>query len=137
MPDPTFVPGYLGVVSIATQDISAIAHVTKLGRSRAGLAKKTFGNRYAYAIGGQREFSFSASGSVTAEQMAAIDTAYETDTPVAFSLQIGEAAGATDAGVYTGNCVLTTLDLDAGADGQWEFTLDAIGSDAPLYTPAV
>jgi hypothetical protein len=137
MADPTFVPGYLGVVTIDTNDISAIAHVTKLGRSRPGLSKKTFGNRYQYAIGGQREFSFSASGSITAEQMAAIDASYETDTPVTFALQIGEAAGATDAGLYAGTCVLTTLDLDAGADGQWEFSIDAVGSDAPTYTPAV
>ena len=137
MPDPTFVPGYLGVVSIDANDVSAIAHVTKFNRSRSGLAKKTFGNRYQYAIGGQREFTFSATGSVTSEQIAAINTSYETDTPVAFSLQIGEAVGATDAGVYTGSCVLTSLSIDGDASGQWEFSIDAMGTGTPVYTPAV
>jgi len=137
MPDPTFVAGYLGVVSFDSNDVSAIAHVTKFGRSRGGLTKKTFGNRYQFAIGGQREFTFSASGSISAEQIAAIDASYETDEPVAFSLQIGTAAGDTDAGVYTGNCVLTTLDIDGSADGQWSFSVDAVGTGTPTYTAAV
>ena len=129
--------GYLGVVTLDSEDISAIAHVTRLNRTRTGLPKRTFGLRYAYAIGGQREFAFSATGSITAEQAAAIDGLWEADVPISFSLQIGEGAAATDAGAYAGLCVITSLNIDGSADGQWEFTIDAIGTGEPVYTAAV
>lgn len=133
----TFVPGYLGTVTIDSDDIGAIAHVTSFNRSRTGLPKRTFGNRYAGGIGGQREFTFSASGSITAEQAAAIDAIFESDDAVPFSLQIGAAAGPTDAGVYTGTCIITALGIEGAADGQWEFSIDAQGTGTPVYTPAV
>jgi hypothetical protein len=133
---PTFVPGYLGTVTLNSEDLSAIGHVTRLNKTRRGLPKKVFGQRYQYAIGGQREFVFSANGSITAEQAAALDAAYETDAAVGFSLQIGEGAGATDAGLYTGSCVLTELTIESNADGQHTWAVSAIGTGTPVYTPA-
>jgi predicted secreted protein len=136
MPDttPAFVPGYLGTITINSVNQSSVLHVTALNQSRAGLAKPTFGSSHKYAIGGQREFTFSAQGSITPAALTGLQTAFELDTSVEFSLQVGDAAGATDAGLYAGYCVITALNLEGSADGQWSVSLEGMGTGEPVYT---
>ena len=48
MPDPTFIPGYLGTVLLNADDISAIGSVVSLSKTRNIMTKPTFGSEYAY-----------------------------------------------------------------------------------------
>jgi predicted secreted protein len=96
----------------------------------------TFGTPYAYTLAGQRTGAFTAQGHMSTETVQALEDAYESDTPIGFSLQIGEAGGATDGGLETGNCVITALTYEASADGEWDWTLDATTTGIITYTPA-
>ncbi len=125
MPDPTFIPGYLGTVLLNADDISAIGSVVSLSKTRNIMTKPTFGSPYAYSLGGQKLGSFSAQGHVSVEQIADIDNAFNSDAPIAFSLQIGDAAGPTDAGLYAGMCVLSDYTIEANADGEWDWSIEA------------
>jgi hypothetical protein len=136
MPDPIFIPGYLGTVVLNSEDLSIIGHVVSLDGSRDTLTKKVFGQTHAFTIGGQRIEAFSASGSISAEKIAALEAAYQTQAAVAFSMQIGEAAGATDGGVYTGNCIIGSRRIEGNAEGQWTWNITAQASGVPVYTPA-
>jgi hypothetical protein len=132
---PTFIPGYLGTVLLNADDISAIGSVVSLTKTRNLMTKPTFGSPYAHSLGGQKIGAFSAQGHVSAEQIADLDTAFNSDSPIAFSLQIGEAAGATDGGLYTGDCVLSSFEITANADGEWDWSIEATTSGDVVYTP--
>jgi predicted secreted protein len=136
MPDPTFIPGYLGTVILNLEDISAIGSVVRLQKSRNVMTKPTFGNPWGFSLGGQRIGAFSANGHLSAEQAAALETAFEQDLPIEFSLQVGEGAGATDAGLHEGSCVISQLTVEANADGEWDWSLEAQTSGVVTYTPA-
>ena len=98
------------------------------------MSKPTFGSEYAFSLGGQKVGAFSAQGHVSVEQIGDLDAAFSSDAPIAFSLQIGDAAGPTDAGVYTGMCVLSSFELSANADGEWDWSIDATTSGLVVYT---
>ncbi len=133
----TFIPGYLGTVTLNTDDITAIGSVVKLGQTRAVMSKPTFGNPWGNVLGGQRLGSFSANGPIAAEQISDLQDAFDANTPIAFELQIGEASGATDAGIYSGDCVIGSFTIDASADGEWDWSIDAQTSGTVTYTPVV
>jgi hypothetical protein len=136
MPDPTppFIPGYLGTITINSDNQSSILHVTRLNQSRSGLPKKTFGSAWGFALGGQRDFTFSANGSVTPTALGELQEAFDSQAAVDFALQVGEGSAATDAGLYNGFCVLTALNLEGNADGQWTISVDGMGTGEPAYT---
>jgi hypothetical protein len=135
MPE-TFIPGHLAVVTINAEDLTLIGSVFRLNLGKTVTVKKHFGSTGTDRISGKRDVTFSASGNIAAEKMAALNTMYESLVPVAFSLQIGEAAGATDAGLYNGLCVIGTLSLEVDADGDWAWSLDAGSHGTVTYTPA-
>ena len=97
---PTFIPGYLGTVTLNSQNISAIGSVVRLAQSKNVMTKPTFGNAFGNSLGGQSLGAFSASGHISAEQIAALQAMFAAAGSIAFSLQIGTAAGAT------GSCVV-------------------------------
>ena len=111
MPDPVFIPGYLGQVTLNADNISAVGSVVSLTRTRNIMSKPTFGSPYAFSLGGQKVGAFDASGHVAVLQLPDLEAAFVSDAPIAFSLQVGDAAGATDAGLYSGNCVSSVISL--------------------------
>ena len=62
---------------------------------------------------------------------------FNSATSVAYEIQMGTAAGDTDAGKWTGNLVVTELTLDSDAEGEWEWSLNATLDGAPVYAPPV
>lgn len=133
---PTFIPGYLGTVTLNAQDISAIGSVVSLAKNRNVMTKPTFGQAWGFSLGGQRIAAFSASGHVSAELAPALEAAFDADAPIGFSLQVGEGAGATDAGLHTGFCVISSFTISANADGEFDWSIDAQSSGSVTYTPA-
>jgi len=131
---PTFIPGYLGTVLLNADDISAIGSVVSLTKTRNLMTKPTFGAAYAHSLGGQKIGAFSAQGHVSVEQLADLDAAFNSDAPIAFSLQIGDAAGPTDGGIYAGECVLSSFEITASADGEWDWSIEATTSGDVTYT---
>lgn len=133
MSTPTFVPGYLGTVTLNAQDVSAIGSVVRLNKRRNVMTKPTFGNEWGFSLGGQKLGGFSASGHISAEQAAALETAFDQGS-VDFSLQVGEATGATDAGLHEGTCVISDYTIEANADGEFDWSIDAQTHGAVTYT---
>jgi tail tube protein len=134
---PTFIPGYLGTLTVNSEDVSAIVANATLTLTRNALSKPTLGQPWGYALSGQRSGTISYSGHLSAEQAAALNEIFMEDAPVDFSFQIGEGGGATDAGTYTGQCVITSLAHEVDAEGEWDWTLEATTSGPVVYTPVV
>ena len=98
------------------------------------MPKPTFGSAYAFSLGGQKVGAFDASGHVSVEKLPELEAAFVSDAPIAFSLQIGDAAGATDAGLYAGNCVVGDFTIEANADGEWDWSISCTTSGVVTYT---
>lgn len=133
---PTFIPGFLGTLLLNADDISAIVSGATLTLTRNALAKPTLGQPWGYAIAGQRGGTIAYDGHLSAEQAADLQAIYMSDVPVAFSFQIGEGGGATDAGVYSGTCIVTELSHEVAADGEWDWSLACTTTGPVVYTPA-
>jgi hypothetical protein len=134
---PTFIPGYLGTLTVNAEDISAVVANATLTLTRNALSKPTLGQAWGFALSGQRSGTVSYSGHLSVEQAAALNAIFMEDLPVDFSFQMGEGGGETDAGTYTGKCVITSLAHEVAADGEWDWTLEATTSGPVTYTPVV
>lgn len=130
-----FVPGYLGTITLNAETIKDLGgHVIDLNMQRNVMTLPLFGQAWAGALEGQRQGTFTASGTIDSDKLAALQTAFESG-PVAFSIQVGAAGEATDGGVYTGSCIVSNLTINAAADGKWEWSITATTNDAVFHTP--
>ena len=133
---PTFVPGYLGTLTIDAEDISAIVSGATLTLNRNALSKPTLGQPWGFSLSGQKTGTISYNGHLSVEQAGALNSIFAEELPVDFSFQMGEGGGATDGGVYTGKCVVTSLSHEVAADGEWDWTLETQTSGPVVYTAA-
>lgn len=120
----TFVPGYLTTITVDGSDISVSGRATGIQQSRNVLNKPLFGRRQMGKLAGQADGSFTVDGHVTVEDYGALEAIWEAEGALAFSIQIGTAAGATDVGVLSGFCVVTGRDLNADADSEWDWSMN-------------
>jgi hypothetical protein len=133
----TFVPGYLTEVSLNSGDLTVYGNITGVRRAKNVIRKPVFGSQGQRAISGQTTGAFNASGHVAKEgPVTALWAAFEAATPIPFSVQIGEDAGATDTGAITGDVVLSSLDVTVDAEGEWDWSLSAEIDGSPVFTPA-
>lgn len=136
MPDPTFIPGWQTTVTLNAEDVSAVGSVVRLQKQRQVMTKPTFGSPAGFSLGGQRIAQFSANGHISAEKAAALEAMFAADEPIAFSLQVGIGSSDTDAGLHTGLCVISNYTIEANADGEWDWSIEAQTSGEVTYTPA-
>ena len=132
---PTFLPGYLETVTIDTEGVSASGNVLSLNLNKPTQNKPVFGNKWGRSIPGQRTGTFSASGHIAAEKVAALFALFDGDDPVDFSLQLGAAGQAPDGGLVQGKCNINSFTIDASADGEWEWSIQAATDGAVEHTP--
>lgn len=132
----TYIPGYMATVLLDAEDIGVVGSVVSLNLSRNIQTKPVFGSAYAGSLAGQRSGQFSANGHITAEKIVALTGLFENDAPVTFSIQVGEAAGATDSGVYAGTCNVSNYTISGNADGEWDWSIQAATDGAVTYTAA-
>lgn len=133
---PTGIQGYLGTITLNSVDISAEGRVVRLNKTRNVMTKPRFGSQWSASLGGQRIANFSAQGHVTADKIADLEAMFDAES-IAFSIQIGEATEASDAGVQAGVCIVSSYTIEANADGEWDWSIDAQSDEAVTHTPAV
>lgn len=117
-----FIPGYLGTITLNAEDVSAAGNVWRLDQTKDLMVKAVFGNRGKRVLGGQIAATIGFDGHGSPAAIAALQAAFVAEAPITASLQIGEADGLTDAGLYTGTVVLGTFGLNANADGEVDFS---------------
>lgn len=130
----TFVPGYQTGITVNLVDVGIYGKVVGLDLGKNTPTKALFGKQFARAVSGQKNGSFSAQGHVTVEgPLAALVTAYNLETPVAFEIAVGEDGGASEAGQFTGNCIIGQLSISADAEGEWDWSINAVTDDTVTY----
>jgi hypothetical protein len=134
---PVFIPGYDTEVTIDAQGYTVTGNVTGISASKGTPRKPTFGRKVQAVLSGQATWSLSLSGHVAVgEPVAALLTSFQKSTLLAFTVQVGEDGGATDSGTFTGNLVLSGLNFDTDAEGEWAYSATAEIDGEPTWTPA-
>lgn len=131
----TFVPGWETSITIDGDDFTVHANVLGMSRSKSSQPKPVFGTPFRHEIPGQASGTLSLEGHITVEHIQDLEDAFNSAVSLAYIIQVGTAAGPTDAGTYAGNLVLTELSIDTDAEGEWEWTASATLDGAPAYTP--
>jgi hypothetical protein len=122
---PIFIPGYEATITLNADDFSTVGSVISLEQSKNIMTKPVFGSAFAFSLGGQKTGTITASGHISTEKLPDLQAAFDAAQPIAFTIQIGDAAGTTDAGVYSGNCTISSLTTESAADGEWDWSLEA------------
>lgn len=135
---PTFIPGYHTEITVDTVDYTVTGNVAGFSATKATPRKPTFGVKAQAAISGQSQWTTSFSGHLSKEgPIASLLASFDKDTPLAFSIQIGEQGGATDVGTITGTLILSGLNITVDAEGEWDYAAQAAIVGAPVHTPPV
>jgi hypothetical protein len=132
----TFIAGYLAEMSLGAVALEQAAATGSLKLDKNIMRKPTAGDQAPVAIAGQRTGELSLDGHCSTEDVTLLNTAYDSDTELAFVFQIGESGG-DDAGSYAGNCLVESFEMTWVAEDDWSFTMSAITSGDTAFTPPV
>ena len=134
----TFVPGYHTTVTLNSEDFTVYGNVLSMSLTKTAPRKPVFGAKASQVISGQQAWSMSASGHIAAEgPVAELIAAADAEAPIAYTIQVGDALGATDVGSFAGTCVISSLEMSADAEGEWDWSMSAEISGLNPFTPAV
>jgi hypothetical protein len=133
----TFIPGWDTTLTFNAEDFTVVCSVTSFNRARASNAKPVFGSNHRRELPGQKSGTVTAQGHISKEKVAALNGLIDSDASVAYEIQLGTLSGATDSGKYTGQMVVTEVNFEADAEGEWDFTLSATLDGEPVYTAPV
>lgn len=134
MPPETLISGAEGAVTINSDPI-VVGQTYDFQILRNVMAKSFVGQEWGHSLAGQKRASFSASGSVSTLVMPVLQDAFDAGS-VPITVQIGTAAGATDAGLYTGTFNVANVSITVNGDGEWDWSADFQSDGAVVYTPA-
>lgn len=134
MPVETLIAGAEGTVTIDANPI-VVGSTYNFQLMQNVMQKSFVGQAWGHSLKGQKRASFSASGSVSVETHPNLHDAFSTGL-VAVSVQIGTAAGASDAGLYSGNFNFANLTITVNGDGEWDWSADFQSDGAITFTPA-
>ena len=131
----TFVPGWSTDILVNLEDLTVVANSLDITRTRASLPKAVFGSQFRTEIPGQAGGSVAIAGHVSVEKLPELETIFGLATSVAYVFEVGVALSSVAAGTYAGFMVITEYGLAAGAEDEWDFTLNATLDGAPSFTP--
>ena len=137
MTTPTWIPGYMAAIEIDTNDLTVVGNVLSIDISKVVNPKPVFGQKWRNSASGQLSGTISAGGHQSVEIIPLFLPMMEKETPLAFTIYVGDEAGTIDAGEYAGNLILSSYQTGDDAEGEWDWTLEG-ELDGPItFTPFV
>ena len=133
-----FIPGYEVTFTVDAQQIDLSADTVALAFGANTLAKPRFGVPAGGAIGGQSSGTFNCSGHGTVEDIPKIQALRANAGGVAVPVVVnyGDAAGASDGGNDSFDCVIGEVTWDAAADGQLSWAISGMVDGDVTYVAA-
>ena len=129
----TWIPGYVAEFKIGANQLESMIASGTLTLNKNIMLKHVAGAAEPVALAGLATGSISVSGSISVEDFAKLNTAFESSAVVVYIWQIGENGEALDAGAYTGNAMVESLSAAFSADDSWTFSMDMVLSGIATY----
>lgn len=134
MPPQTLIAGAEGTITI-NGDPMVTGQASNFQLTQNVMEKSFIGQAWGHSLKGQKRASFTASGSVSTQNVEELYDAWTTGL-VVISIQLGTAAGATDGGLFSGSFNVSNLTFQVSGDGEWDFSFDAVSDGTITNTPA-
>jgi hypothetical protein len=129
----TWIPGYIAEFKIGSDQLESMIASGTLVQNKNIMLKHVAGAQEPVALAGLSTGTISVSGSVSVEDFAKLNTAFESSAVVVYIFQLGEDGEALDAGAYTGNAMVEGLTAAFDADDSFTFTMDMVLSGQATY----
>lgn len=133
MPPEVLISGAEGAVTINTDPI-VVGSTYDFEMTQNVMEKSFVGQAWGHSLKGQKRATFSASGSVSPVTLPILQDAFATGL-VPVTVQVGTAAGSTDAGLYSGNFNVQNVALSVSGDGEWDWSAEFMSDGVIAYTP--
>ena len=131
----TFIPGWSTDVTVHLHDLTIVANSFSMTRTKGSQPKAVFGSAFRREIPGQAGGTVSLAGHVSVEILPDLEDIFGSEVAVAYVFDVGITASAVEAGSYAGSMVITEFTLEAGAEDEWDWTINATLDGAPAFTP--
>lgn len=129
----TWIPGYVAEFKIGADQLESMIASGTLTLNKNIMLKHVAGAAEPTALAGLSTGTISVSGSVSVEDFAKLNTAFESSAVVVYIWQLGEDAGSLDAGAYTGNAMVEGLSAAFDADDSFTFSMDLVLDGLAAY----
>ena len=130
------VQGFLAVITIDGNDITASVEAFSLDESKSVLEKATMnGSPYNDTIPGNITGTLSMNGDIDQANLALLQASWAKDTEVVFAVSVLE--GATTDSLWSGLLTLGDFTRETSGDSKWTFSLSGTTSKDIVYTPYV
>jgi len=130
------IQGFLVTLTLDTVEITAQCTDVTLSRAKNVMSKPTMdGTGFPQQLIGQNTGTLSMNGQVDTVGQEGLEATWIKWAKVAFILDVGDGA-TIKAGTYNGSVSLSSFDVEAAADGMWNFSLSG-DTDSVSYTPPV
>lgn len=131
----SYIQGYLAVVSVGGVDYAPDTSTASLTRTANAIDVTPIGVTSKAYLNGLTDGTITADTHMNTATYAGINTAFESTATVAFIFRPGSVAAGKDAGQYTGFGIITNMDSNGDAAGEWDVALDIQISGDTVYTP--
>lgn len=133
----SYVQGYLATLTINGVQYAPDTSTAGLTKSVNTIDVTPIGVTAKQYLNGLFDGTITADTHMNTATMAAVNTAFESTTPVVFIFRPGSVAAGKDAGSYTGSAIISNMDINGDATGEWDVALDLqISGLAPYTAPA-
>jgi len=130
------VAGFLVTLTLDSVEITAQCNDVALARSKNVMSKPTMdGTGTPQQLVGQNTGTLSMNGQVDTAGQTGLEDTWLKQTKVEFAIDVGDGA-TIQAGTYEGSVSLASFDVEAAADGMWNFTLSG-ATDSVSFAPPV
>ena len=130
------IQGFLVELTLDGNIIDVYCNDVALARAKNVMAKATMdGTGVPTQLVGLSTGTLSMNGQVDTAGQTVLEATWAKDTKVAFILVVGDG-GTIDAGTYEGFLALSTFDVEAAADGLWNFSLSGDTDTVSFAPPA-
>lgn len=132
----SFSAGYLASITINGVSYEEFTSSATLSTTRAALDKTKLGQDRNTYLSGLGDGSLEVQMHLDTTVAAAIETAYQSTTPVAWVFRAG-ALGVADMGQHAGEGIITSRDIVGDADGEWDTSISIQATGDIAYTAPV
>ena len=129
-----YIQGYLATITVNGVEYAPDTSTAGLTRSSNTIDVTPIGVTAKQYLVGLQDGTITADTHMNTTTMAGINTAYESTTPVTFIFRPGSIAAGKDAGQYSGSAIISNMDANGDATGEWDVALDLQITGTVTYT---
>ena len=130
-----FIQGYLAELDVDGVVVNIWSSQATLSKTTNAIPNNTLGKTHNEYLNGKKDTAMTVTMHLDTDALVLLQAADDAVAPVVCKFRPGN--GTKDAGSYTGAGIITSLDLDGGAEDNWSVALTIQGTAEWPYTAPI